>query len=400
MCVFLMGINSGLPFLLLTSTLSAYLKDKGLSNQVICALTGITLPYAFKFVWAPFIDYFNIPFLTKFMGKRRAWLFVAQIAAAIGIVNVSIHTQSSLFVLTLSGVLLSFLAATQDIVFEAFRVEALRKEEEAYGAGAAVMGFRVGMLISGAFALFIAHEYGWQFAYSVMAGSMMLGVIGTVFAEEPKTIPLHAKANPDFIASILDFARKRPWAIILPFIFLFKLADTVLNTVTVIFLKDLGFTNFEIAAVAKTFGIGAMIVGGFMGGILLYRFHLQRTLVISCVLQILACLGYYAQAHVGHDTAFLYFTMGLENITCGISQAALIAYMSRLCYRPQTAAHFAFLSSFSSFSRIYLSMFAGFLELYVGWMSFHLWVSLGCLPALCMAICMKKHFDALRYLHR
>ncbi|USO01755.1 MAG: MFS transporter [Alphaproteobacteria bacterium] len=394
-CVFLMGITSGIPFLLLTSTLSAYLKDKGIPNHIICSLTGITLPYALKFLWAPLLDCFRVPFLTSLLGHRRAWLFVAQIGTAASIINLSFYTQADLWLLVVAGSTLSFLAATQDIVFEAFRVETLRKEEEAYGAGAAVMGFRVGMLISGAFALLIAHEHGWQVAYLVMAACMVLGVVGTLLADEPITIPLSSQSNPSFIGTILDFSRKRPWFIVLSFIFLFKLADTVLNTVTVIFLKDLGFSNFEVATVAKTFGIVSMIVGGAMGGVMLYKLHLRHTLIVSCLLQIIACLGYFVQAKVGHDITLLYVTMGLENITCGISQTALIAYLSRLCYRPQTAAHFAFLSSFSSLSRIYLSTFAGFLEQHMGWATFHLWISLATVPALVMVMVLKNHFETL-----
>lgn len=394
--VFLLGITSGLPFLLVSSTLGAHLKDLGYSNTLICGLAWLTLPYALKFIWAPIVDKYKVPLFHRYFGHRRAWLFCAQILTTFFIILLNKAILLDLFWLSLVGILLCFCAATQDIVYEAFRVESLLETEQSYGAGAAVVGFRIGMLLSGAFALYVAEYWGWQFTYYVMAACMGFGILGTLLAKEPP----HLRPTYKNIAiglTLKDFLQKRPWLIILPFIFLFKLGDTVMNTITIIFLTDLGFNKVEIAGVAKTFGIGAMIVGGVLGGVILMSLNLRKTLFLSACLQILSCIGYFIQAQVGHSLPILYFTMGLENLSCGINQTALITYMSRLCYQPSTATHYAILSSFSSFARIHISSLAGFIQHFVGWSVFHLIIALLCLPALGYIIIFRSHFSRFSF---
>lgn len=390
--IFLLGITSGLPFLLITSTLGAHLKDMGYSNTLICTLAWLTVPYALKFLWAPFIDTYSVPLLHNLLGRRRSWLLLAQCLTAACILLLNEATTMNLLGMVLTGLLLCICASTQDIVFEAFRVESLPENEQSYGAAAAVIGFRIGMLVSGAFALFLADSWGWDASYRIMAMSMGFGILGTFIAQEPrKRSPLNAARIPIGI-QLKDFLSRRPWHVILPFIFFFKLGDTVMNTITVIFLTDIGFNKVEIAAVAKSFGITAMICGGFLGGIFLNYLNLRRTLILSCTLQIFSCLSYYFQAQVGHSLPLLYVTMAVENLSCGINQTALIAYLSRLCYQPSTATHFAILSSFSSFSRIQLSSLAGFVQSYVGWSLFHAIMAVFCLPALAMLWLFKMHF--------
>lgn len=390
--IFLLGITSGLPFLLITSTLGAHLKDMGYSNTLICTLAWLTVPYALKFLWAPLIDTYNIPILRDLLGRRRAWLFVAQCLTAVCILLLNKATHLHLFWISVTGLMLCVCASTQDIVFEAFRVESLPEQEQSFGAAAAVIGFRIGMLVSGAFALFLADAWDWNTSYRIMAMSMGFGILGTLIAKEPKERKVQAVSHTPIGFQLKDFLSRRPWHIILPFIFLFKLGDTVMNTITVIFLTDLGFQKIEIASVAKSFGISAMILGGFLGGILLNSLNLRRTLILSSFLQIASCLSYYAQAQVGHSLPLLYVTMAIENLSCGINQTALIAYLSRLCYQPSTATHFAILSSFSSFSRIQLSSLAGFVQYYVGWSFFHVIMAFLCLPALVLLFVFKMHF--------
>lgn len=397
MIVFLLGVASGLPFLLITSTLSAHLKDMGFGNTLICTLSWLTIPYALKFLWAPIVDFKYIPILSSLLGHRRSWLLVSQVMTTLCILVLNNAFNQNLFWIVISGLVLCLCASTQDIVFEAFRVESLSDDDQSYGAAAGVIGFRIGMLISGAFALFIADTWGWETSYHVMSLSMGFGILGTIIAQEPQKPTKESHKQDPIGLQLQDFLLRRPWRIILPFIFLFKLGDTIMNTITVIFLTDLGFNKIEIASVAKTFGITAMIFGGFLGGILLHTLNLRFTLILSCCLQIISCLAYYAQANIGYHIDLLYFTMAIENLSCGINQTALIAYLSRLCYQPSTATHFAILSSFSSFSRIQLSSFAGFVQYYFGWSSFHLIMGILCFPALIMLFLFRRHFSRFSF---
>ena len=386
--IFLLGFSSGLPFLLILSTLSVWLTESAVSKTEIGLMALVTVPYAFKFVWAPIIDNLPIPYLTAKMGQRRSWLLLSQLLLIISIVALGSSEPSANLMLTGAlALIVGFCSANQDIVIEAFRIETLPVEKVGHGATAAVLGYRTGMLVSGAGTLAIAHFFNWHFAYYLIAGCIGVGVFATITGNEPEITNKSAKNK----IPLKLFLQQHNWLVIIPFIFCYKFSDTILQTMSLPFLIELGFSKLEIANVAKTFGITAMIIGGIVGGIILNYYNLHRCLLVCAIMQLIASLLFVLQAVVGHDLAALFLTMGMENLTSGMSQVALIAYLSRLCSQPNTAAHYAIVSSFASVSRVLVSMGAGWLADHVSWINFYQLVTIGCLPV--MLILLRGNYD-------
>lgn len=410
--IFLLGFSSGLPFLLILSTLNVWLVESGISKTQIGVLAWVTIPYALKFCWAPCLDYLKVPFLCRWLGQRRGWILAAQIALMGALIGLGFTEPASHIRLTaVWALLVGFFSATQDIAVEAYRVEVLPREQVGYGASASVLGYRFGMLIAGAGAMYLAAYFPWSAVYSLMAACVFIGVLATLCSQEPPTIErasvppkLSSMSHGSWFVQLAIWYQqlvKQPlkslfkasdWYIVLPFIFTYKAGDTIINAMSMPFLMEMGFTKVEIAHVAKTFGITAMIVGGLLGGLLLSRWNLRRCLFICSTLQILASTLFIVQASVGYQFGFLFLTMGIENLVCGMTQVALIAYLSRLCHQPYTASHYALLSSFASLVRVALTTGAGWLADHLLWSEFYLVVALGCIPSLIFIYYCSKHF--------
>lgn len=412
--IFFLGFSSGLPFLLILATFSVWLAESGISKTQIGILAWVTLPYSLKFLLAPFVDRYQIPFMCRFFGQRRGWMLTSQLCLMVVLVLLGVSNPSENLLLTsIFALTVGICSATQDIVIEAFRIEVLPKSWVGYGAGASVLGYRLGMLVSGAGALYLATFLeSWAITYAIMAGFVLVGIIATLMSKEPKhkkksllhksTISLALNQNKGgfhqletlFLQPLLHFIKRKDWILILPFIVMYKVGDTVLNSMSMPFLIEIGFSKVEIAHVAKTFGISAMVIGGLIGGIFLTKYSLRRNLIICTSLQVIASIFFLLQAIMGHHVPFLFITMGIENLTCGLGQVALITYLSTLCEQPNTATHYAMLSSFASFSRVILSMIAGWLADQLIWPDFFTVITLGCLPGLLVLLIFNHHFTA------
>ncbi len=404
--ILFLGFSSGLPFLLTLGTLQAWLHEVGISKTVMGLFALATIPYALKFLWAPVIDYVKIPYLTNVLGKRRSWILVSQFALMLSLVGLGFtNPEKNIYLTAFMTFIVCFCAASQDNVIEAYRVEMLDIAQSGPGAAASIIGFRAGMWVSGGGALYLAAHFSWYCVYSFMAIFMIIGMIATLLVKEPKSLILKIENTiPSkflfqrfrfFYLNILkpafsSFFINKQWYFILIFILLFKVGDTVLNMMSIPFLLEMGFAKSEIAHVAKTFGIFAMVIGGIIGGILLQRYSMKRNMLISLFSLMVSCFMFVVQAKLGHNISFLILTMGFENLACGMSAATLITYLSRMCLSPYTATHFALLSSFSSISRVLLSTLAGWLSDQMSWSLFFTIVALGCLPAI--FIVFKKHY--------
>lgn len=415
--ILLLGFSSGLPFLLTLSTLHAWLSESGITKTIIGLFALATAPYACKFLWAPFIDHLRVPYLSGFFGPRRSWMLLSQAALMLSLAGLGLTNPAEHIFMTAAFVLLvSFSAASQDTVIEAYRIESLGQEQSGQAASASVLGFRLGMWVSGGGALYLAAIFNnWSLVYAVMAACMGVGLAATLLMPEPrlsqyvKKYPILAKHRPayssqshnnvriffrkTFTTSLGSFFTRRDWLLILAFIFCFKIGDTALNMMSTPFLLEMGFTKVEIAHIAKSFGIMTMVIGGVLGGILLSYISMVHNLILCIVLQIISCVMFMLQAYIGHDVAFLVLTMGVENLACGISAATLVLYFSRLCQFPYTATHYALLSSFSSISRLGLSMLAGWTADFMPWMSFYALIAIGCIPCLILLLGYPAHFS-------
>ncbi|MEN8236103.1 MAG: MFS transporter [Pseudomonadota bacterium] len=395
--VLLLGFSSGLPFLLTLGTLQAWLERVGISKTTIGLFALATAPYALKFLWAPLTDHLPIPYLSSKLGLKRSWLLLSQLTLALALMGLGTTDPAQNIAHTAFATFLVCLCASfQDNAMEAYRIETLNEKEMGPGAGASVLGFRIGMLVSGGGALYLAAYCPWKVVYALMATCVSIGMVATLLipnSDRERTIACQRKKPHQAMwPAITSFLQNQDWKIILLFILCYKVGDTGLNMMSIPFLLEMGFSKLEIASIAKTFGFFAMVAGGFIGGLLLLHLSLLKNLALGISLLMTSSVMFMIQAVLGHDTTFLMLTMGVENLACGMSAAALIAYLSKCCHVPYTATHYALFSSFSSVVRIGLSVGAGWLADQVSWMTFYGIIAVGCLPALMLLSRFSLHF--------
>jgi PAT family beta-lactamase induction signal transducer AmpG len=375
-----LGFSSGLPRLLVYSTLTFWLLDVGLSIAAVGLFASTSTPYTLKFLWAPVIDRVRLPWATRALGQRRAWMFATQAAVAGAILWLSATDPAAdPWWTALAAVALAAASASQDVVIDAFRVEILDEDEQGAGAAVAVFGYRLGMLAAGAGALVLATAWGdWPLVYAGMAGLMAVGAAATALSAEPER-PEAAEVRAAGLTGVVEQARdavfgpikdltKRPgWGLFFAFIILYKLGDALAGTMLNPMLYDLGFTKLEIAGVAKTYGLGASIAGVFLGGWLVKNVGVMRALWIAGFMQMFSNLVFVFQARAGHDVAWLVATVGVENICGGVGTAAFVAYLSGLCNKAYTATQYALLTAASGLARAVLSTGTGVAAAALGW---------------------------------
>jgi MFS transporter, PAT family, beta-lactamase induction signal transducer AmpG len=377
-----LGFSSGLPLLLTFSTLSTWLATEGVSKTEIGLFAAVGLPYSFKFLWSPLIDGLRLPLFHR-LGQRRGWMVAIQLLLMVAVVALgSVAPKEQPALTALAALAVTFLSASQDIVIDAYRVEILRPEQQGAGATMVQIGYRLGMLVAGAGALYIAGTYGWHAAYLVMALLVTIG-IGTVLSNpEPAPPPdrplpgareagwLGRWLGAHVVAPFADFMGRRDWLVILLFIVLYKLADVVAGFMSSPLYIDLHFTLAEIASVSKIFGFFATLAGAFLGGLMVTRLGVFPSLLICGIAQSAANLMYALQAVVGHDLSMLALTIATENVTAGMGSTALVAYLSGLCSAGFTATQYALLSSLAVVGRTAFSTMSGWLKDQMDWVSF------------------------------
>ena len=401
--VLLMGFSSGLPLALTFGTLSYWLAELGVSLTAIGLFGLVRASYSLKFVWSPLIDRLPIPRLTARLGRRRGWALTIQLLLALAILVLgSTDPKTDPAATALAAVVVAFLSASQDIVIDAYRIELLRPDEQGAGAAATQWGYRFGMLAAGAGALYAASFGGWRFAYSVMAGLMLVGMVTVWFTPEPGGIAAPERLPGPTVATRLEawleravvapfrdmFARlgAMPLAIIVLFIVLYKFGDALAASMANPLYVDLGFTKVEVATVAKVYGVVATLAGVAAGGVLVARIGVFYALLACGAAQALSNLLYAVQVWAGHDVATLALTIGAENLTGGMASAAFVAYLSGLCNRDFTATQYALLSSLATVGLNVLAASGGYLAQTLGWVPFFVLSTLGCLPSLLILV--------------
>ena len=391
--VLALGFSSGLPLLLTYSTLSAWLATTGIRRATIGAFALVAIPYNFKFLWSPLIDRIPPPLP---LGRRRGWGITIQLALVVATLALGLSDpKHNLGRMAALAVLVAFLSASQDIVIDAWRVEILDLELQGPGAGMIQTGYRIGMLVAGAGALFIASRFGWFAAYATMAGFLVVGMLTFLFGPEPKIEaaatrrPQGAKTNSftewlstTLIGPFRDFARRPLWPVILIFIFGYKLGEAMAGVMSTPLYVSLGFSLNEIAAVSKLFGVLSIVAGAIIGGILTARLGIWRSLLICGILQSLGNLFFVLQVAGGHRIGYLALCVTAENLTGGMAGTAMIAYLSSLCSPAFTATQYALLSSFATIGRTVIASTGGVLSEKVGWTPFFLITTVITAPAL------------------
>jgi PAT family beta-lactamase induction signal transducer AmpG len=384
-----LGFMSGLPLLLTSSTLSVWLSEEGVTKATIGAFGLVALPYTFKFLWAPFFDYIKIPFLTKLLGRRRSFMMLMQILLAASLLALGfINPRAYPFLVALFALCVSFFSASQDIIIDAYRVEILH--EKNYGAGAAsvVFGYRIGMLVAGAGALYLAEVVSWNSVYFTMAFLVLLGMIICLFCDEPaqNLYPQAPSTNSlmrkSLRAPLFEFIKNKHWIAVFLVILFYKLGDAFLTSMSNVFFLESGFSKVEIANVAKVFGLISTLAGGFIAGIMSSRLGIMRSMLMCGVIHIVANFIFVIQAYVGYSVPMLICTIAIENVTSGMTGVALVAYISSLCRGANTATQYALLSSIIAFGRTVLTSFSGLIATNLGWSLYFVFTSLIALPAL------------------
>ena len=377
---FLMGFACGLPLLLTSTVLQAWMKKEGVDLTLIGLMALVGLPYTLKFLWAPFLDRFTLSFL----GRRRGWLLLAQIALALSIAGLGFTGPAkNPVIMVFAALLVTFLSASQDIVVDAYRREDLADEELGLGSSFYINGYRVGMLLASGGGLILADHLPFTMVYLIMAACMLPGIITTLLTPEPVISEGTPKTLRDAIAKPLAeyFSRKNA-LLILTFILLYKLGDTMASAITTPFYLDIGFSMTEIGAVVKIFGFWATIAGSLIGGVLMLRMGINRALWIFGFLQAISTAGFALLAHIGYSVPLLSGVIAFENLTGGMGTAAYAAFMGSITNKKFTATQYALLSSLMGVPRVLASAPTGFMAKHMGWENFFIFCVLIATPGM------------------
>lgn len=391
-----LGFASGLPLALTGGTLQAWATVEGVPLQEIGFLTLVGTAYTIKFLWAPFVDRYVPPLL----GRRRGWMLLTQLLLAVTIMVMgALSPSTALMPLAMLAVLVAFLSATQDIAFDAYCTDVLRKEERGAGAAVKVMGYRLAMIASGGLALIMADQWiGWGYTYVLMGGLMLLCAIATLLAPEPEYVARAPRNLGEAIGEPLhEFFTRRGALSILALIVLYKLGDAFAGALSTTFLiRGAGFSPTEVGTVNKVLGLAATIVGALAGGTLMARWGLYRSLMAFGLLQAVSNLAYWLIA-ISPKTLWLMATgVGIENLCGGLGTASFVGLLMALCQRRFSATQFALLSALSAVGRTYLAgPLTPPLVDYMGWPGFFLLTVVIALPGLVLLQVLRDTIDTM-----
>jgi len=391
----LLGFSSGLPLALTGATLQAWLAVEGIDIQAIGWFTLVGQPYVYKFLWAPLMDRYSIPLL----GRRRGWLLATQAALLVAIACMgTVSPKEAPFLLAALALAVAFLSASQDIVFDAYRADVLGAEERGAGAAVSVLGYRIAMLVSGGLALILVDNWiSWTQAYWLMAALMLVGVAATWAAAEPATPPRAPKTLAEAVREPLAeyFSRHGAWLLLLVII-LYKLGDAFAGTLSTAFLlRGAGFSLTDVGWANKWLGVGATILGLLIGGALMAKLRLFKSLLLFGFLQAFTNLGFMLLAAAGKSYPLMITVIAAENLCGGMGTAAFVALLMAMCDRRFSATQYALLSALASLGRVYVGPAAGALAESFGWTTFFFLTFLVALPGIAMLWWQRARIDEL-----
>lgn len=380
----LMGFSCGLPLLLTITVLQAWMKEEGVDLTVIGMMALVGLPYTLKFLWAPFLDRFTLPFL----GRRRGWLLVAQFALIFSIAGLGFTDPGkNLWIVVFAAFLVTFFSASQDIVVDAYRREDLPDQELGLGSSLYVNGYRVGMLLASGGGLIMADYIPFSMVYLIMAACILPGVLTTLLAPEPTiTHGTPRTIREAVVDPLIEYFKRRGALWILAFILLYKIGDTMASAMTIPFYLDIGFSKTEIGAIVKLFGFWAVIAGTLIGGVLMLRLGINRSLWIFGFLQAISTACFAILARIGHSVSALSGVIAFENLSSGMGTAAYMAFMASITNKRFTATQYALLTSLMGVPRVLASAPTGFLAKNMGWVSFFIACTLIAIPGMLLLL--------------
>lgn len=414
-----LGFSSGLPFMLIFSSLSFWLREAEVSRSTIGFFSWVGLSYAFKWAWAPLIDRLPLPVLTRFLGRRKGWLFLAQCCVLFFLVCMSqTNPVSDLWYMAIFAIGLSFSSASQDIVIDAYRIESAPQKLQAAMAAAYQIGFRLAMIVSGAGTLAIAglinntdnyDIHGWSVAYLCMAALFLIGIVTTLMSPEPQvevkerlieaktTIWLEKNQHlPPFIARpvawfygtvicpFADFFMRYRWHAVLLLLLVgtYRISDIVMGVMANPFYHDIGFTKEQIAAISKVYGVIMTLTGASLGGVLINRLGVMKMLFVGALLSCITNFFFAFLTFTGPDVFWLSVIISLDNISGGLATCAFIAWLSGLTNVSYSATQYALFSSVMLLFPKFIAGFSGVAVNHMGYFNFFVGSALIGLPVL------------------
>lgn len=406
--IFFLGFAAGLPLLLVFSTLTAWLRDYGVSHAAIGFFGWVGITYSVKVFWAPVVDRLPIPLLTSLLGKRRSWILLSQVAVALGLLSMSLlDPLSELSTIAIVAVWVAFASATQDISIDAYRIEAAIPEYQGAMSASYIFGYRVALLVAGAGALYIADIWSWVLSYQVMAVLMSVGLITILCVDEPlseevKPLPLNKQSPWQGLASwfasavigpFVDFFQRngRFALMILLLIAVYRLSDITMGIMANPFYLDLGFTKSQIAAIGKVYGFFMTLLGAFLGGLMVVRYGIFRPLIAGAIMVAATNILFAILSLVGADIDWLAVTISADNLSGGFASSAFIAYLSSLTNRAYTATQYALFSSLMTLPGKFISGFSGLIVEGSGYFSFFILAALLGIPAIILSVIAYRH---------
>lgn len=393
----LLGMSSGFPYAMIGATLTTRLAQDGISKKNVAAFSLAFLVYNFKFLWAPAVDRLHLPLLHR-VGQRRSWLWFSSALVMCSVLWLGFgDPRADLAAVALAAILVGLSGATFDIVIDAYRIELLQPRQLGVGSGMSQYGWRIGSVLAAALALLVAERAGWSVAYALCALFVLPAALtGWWLGEPPRHRPPTAvKGARQMLLAVIgpsaEFFRRHGAMLVLAFVLLHKIGDTLANLTVRLLLNDLKFSNDEIASYDVGIGFIAYLVGIFFGGILYARLGVKRSVLVSLFLMAVSNLSFALLAAVGHNNQLLAFTIGFENFASGIGGVTVVAYLSALCNLQFTATQFALLSAASSvLGRFLTGTTAGALIESLGYVNFYLLTTAIALPGLLLFAWMSR----------
>jgi PAT family beta-lactamase induction signal transducer AmpG len=391
LAAFFVGISSGFPYAMIGATLTTRLAQDGIDKKTVTAFALAFLAYNLKVFWAWVVDGVRIPLLGR-LGQRVSWLLLAGAAVIAAVVNLAlVDPAASIQATVIAAVLVGVAGATFDIVIDAYRIETLRPHQLGVGSGMSQYGWRIGSATAGALALVAASRWGWAAAYIACASFALPAMLTGLIVGEPAR---HRAASGKqglaairtaIIGPFTEFLQRNGAWIVLLFVLVHKIGDTLANLTFRLLFNDLGFTNDEIAVYDVAFGFWAYLAGIFIGGILYTRMGLKNSVLLALVLMCLSNLSFAALAAAGHSNAGMAAAIGFENLASGFGGVVVVAYFSALCDLQFTAAQYALISAAASVvGRVLTGTTAGALIESMGYVNFYLLTTVLALPGILM----------------
>jgi len=381
-CVFT-GFTSGLPLYVVFQLVPTWLRVEGVGLAEIGFFTLVQLPYVWKFLWAPVMDRYTLPFL----GRRRGWMVVTQIAIMASIAAMGfLQPALSIWTVAYLAAAMAFFSASQDIVLDAYRRELLPDVELGLGNTIHVQAYRLSGLVPGALALILADHMAWHSVFIVVALFMLVGVLLTLFIKEAVSEPSPPKTLVEAVVDpFLEFFSRKgigSGLLVLAFLFLYKLGDSMATALQSPFFIDVGFTLTQIGSVAKLAGLIAATVGGLAGGVIMIKLGINRALWLFGLVQITSILGFALLSVVGINLWMLGFVVAFEYLGVGLGSAAFVAFMARTTNPVFAATQFALFSALTAVPRTVVGAFTGVMVEHLGWTNFFLMCTVLAIPGM------------------